>query len=99
MLIDDGWLYLPQPCSNGSWRWTPIAWRDRSTGRVYSLIPGLSNQEAELQYVIAHTQQWICSEKGQRIIEQSLEEARKTIEELQKARRIDPADLRIPMTI
>jgi hypothetical protein len=42
-------------------------------------------------------QDWCASPEGKAAIEQSAEEARKMIEELREARRIDPADLRKPI--
>ena len=52
MLIDQ-WLYLPQPGYGGAWCWTPVALRDRVTGRVFSLLVGLSNEDAARRWASA----------------------------------------------
>ena len=98
MLIDQ-WLYLPQPGLHGEQHWTPVAWCDKSTGRVYSLIGGLSNEQATLLYIGAETRRWLASPEGQARIAAGLEAARREVERLREARRIDPTTLNIPMTI
>lgn len=40
------WLYLPFKGYAGAVTYAPAALIDRETGRVYSIIPGLSNDEA-----------------------------------------------------
>ena len=50
MLVGDGWLYLPQPGYGGAWHWTPVAYRDRLTGRLYPLLVGLTTDEAARQW-------------------------------------------------
>ena len=52
MLIDQ-WLYLPQPGYGGAWCWMPVALRDRVTGRVFSLLVGLSNEDAARRWQAA----------------------------------------------
>lgn len=99
MLIGDGWLYLSQPGYGGSCHWTPVAWCDKSTGRVYSLIGGLSNEQAIVEFRVALVRRWVRSPEGQARIAASMEAAQREIERLREARRIDPETLRIPMTI
>ena len=99
MLIGDGWLYLQQPGYGGAWHWTPVAWCDKSTGRVYSLIGGLTNEQAVLEFTAARVRRWVLSPEGQARIAAGLEAAQREVERLREARRIDPATLRIPMTI
>ena len=99
MLIGDGWLYLQQPGLHGEQHWTPVAWCDKGTGRVYSLIGGLSNEQAVVEFTAARVRRWVASPEGRAAIAASMEAAQRMIEQLREARRIDPATLRIPMTI
>lgn len=45
-LIDEQWVYAPFKGYAGAVTWAPIALVDRCTGKVYSLIRGLTNAEA-----------------------------------------------------
>ena len=40
------WLYASQPGNLGAYAWAPVALVDRVTGRVYSVVPWLSNEQA-----------------------------------------------------
>ena len=44
-------------------------------------------------------EEWIASEKGRRVLKENREKTLKAIEELKKARELDPAMLHQPMTI
>lgn len=44
-LVDGQWVYLPFR-SLGSVDWRPVALIDRRTGRVYALVPWLTNEAA-----------------------------------------------------
>jgi mono/diheme cytochrome c family protein len=48
---------------------------------------------------IAEIRAWAASPEGQRKIREAMEHARAVIAELERARRIDPARLREPVTI
>lgn len=45
-IIDD-FLYLPFRGYAGAVTWSPAAFRDPGTGRVYGLLAGLTNDEAQ----------------------------------------------------
>lgn len=40
------WFYASLPAGLGAYCWKPVALEDRITGKVYSLVPYLTNEQA-----------------------------------------------------